>query len=276
MISCNSYNFSEAQPVDKENIYEFPASFRGTWIENDQTVMLTPANGIDAQNYGGGPSVTAPLSKALLQQATFNQTDSAWYFIEKNYALVIFHCKEKIAMGAWPKLDDKGKLFFEPTDHAFKKIEYDSLLNPIDTISNYVIRENKIYEISEEPFLEKGYPFFYENDTIVVLKYDTISVDLGQNAFLRKLNDSFYVLNIRNTILGEQSSWWRLIILQQHRDQSIGLWECDSKSGELPSMFFSRSIKRDIFYFDSKWSAEEMLDLIEKGYFSISSTLVKK
>ena len=211
--------------------------------------MLTPANGMDDQNYGGGPSITLPLSKALLQRAMFNQTDSAWYFIEKNYALVIFHCKEKIAMAAWPKLNDKGNLFFEPTDHAFKKIQYDSLLNPIDSVSNYVIRENKIYEISEERFLEKGYPFFYENDTIVVLKYDTISIDLGQNAFLRKLNDSFYVLNIRNTILGEESSWWRLIILQQHQDRSIGLWECDSKSGELPSMFFFKISKERYILF---------------------------
>jgi hypothetical protein len=129
--------------------------------------------------------------------------------------------------------------------------------------------------MTDERFLEKGHPFVLENDTLVLLKYDTICVDLGQNAFLRKLNESFYVLNIRNTILGEENVWWRLIVLETNNENNMNIWECTSKTAELPSMFYSESIKRDIFYFDSKWSAKEMLGLIRKGYFSVTSAIIK-
>ncbi len=132
-----------------------------------------------------------------------------------------------------------------------------------------------IYEIREEVFLEKGYSFRLDADTIIVFKNDTICVDLGQNAFLRKLNENLYVLNIRNSILGEESSWWRLILLEKTKEPVIKLWECDSKAGELSSMFYSQLVKRDVFYFDSKWSASQMLELIEQGYFTVSATLVR-
>ncbi|HEX6846432.1 MAG TPA: hypothetical protein VF144_05615, partial [Chitinophagaceae bacterium] len=152
-----------------------------------------------------------------------------------------------------------------------------SLSESIDTIDNYVIRKDRIYEICDDDrFLEKGYPFFIDKDEIVVLQYDTICVDLGQNAFVRKLNDNLYVLNIRNSILGEESSWWRLIVLEKTHENKMNLWECDLKAGDLSSMFYSKSARNDVLYFDSQWTSAEMLELISKGYFSLSSTLVKR
>ena len=89
-------------------------------------------------------------------------------------------------------------------------------------------------------------------------------------------NDNFYVLNIRNSVLGEESSWWRLIVLEKTHENKMNLWECDLKAGDLSSMFYSKSVRNDVLYFDSQWTSAEMLELISKGYFSLSSTLVKR
>lgn len=272
LAGCNSYNFTEPQPVDKENIYEFPPAFRGIWIENNDT---TNSNNELGTHYSGGP-FNQTSSRNLIASGQSNDTDSSWYVIDKSFSMLIVHAKEKIAAGAWPKIDPEKTLTDAPFFNYFRRIEYDSLLNPLDTINNYVIRGNRIYEIYEERFLEKGYPFRYDGDTIVVFKNDTICVDLGQNAFLRKLNDNYYVLNIRNSILGEESSWWRLILLEMNDEPVIKLWECNSKTGELPSMFYCKTIKKDIFYFDSQWSASDILKLVKEGYFTVSATLVKK
>jgi hypothetical protein len=267
-FSCNSYNFSEPQPADKENIYEFPESFCGTWIENQDTLALASKFSNNVGTAGKGPSFVIQALTTSLEDE-LNERDSVWYYIDKKYAQLIIHCREKIAAGAWPRIDEEGDLLDAPFTNTFKRIQFDSMSKPVDTLNNYVIRKNKIFEISEERFLEKGYPFYFDNDTIVVLKYDTIGVDLGQNAFLRKLNDSFYVLNIRNSILGEENVWWRLIVLEKKNIVPvINMWECNSKSADLGSMFFSRSVKNDVFYFDGKWSSVEMLELIRKDYFT--------
>lgn len=271
-VSCNYYNFSEPQPVDKENIYEFPPSFRGIWFERPIPNELTVDPGNSFHNFRKGPFNQSLTEKSSIEDE-LNATDSAWYHIEKDFALFIVHDKERIAAGASILADKEALLRFR-VPNSSKKIQYSFSSSATDTI-DYLIRGNKIYELTGERWLEKGYSFLLENDTIVVLRYDTICVDLGQNAFLRKLNDNFYVLNIRNTILGEENVWWRLMVLETNHEANIKIWECNSTTCELPSMFYSSSMKDDVFYFDSKWSTVEMLDLVSKGYFSVNSTLIK-
>jgi len=241
--SCDSYNFSQPQPVDKANIYEFPKEFIGQWfVEGDE---------------------------------------SKSYIVSKKNVLFIMYDTTRIVNGAWPKITDSGDYLFPPLPPygSFKTIYYDSLKRPIDTIDNYLLREQYIYEIRSGRFLGKGFSYAIEKDTIIILDNDTICIDLGQNAFLRQLNKNLFVLNIRNSILGEDfwnnSDWWRLMLLEKKEDQTVNIWECTSKTEELSCMFYDRPSKSDIFYFDCQWTTADMLRLVKDGYFEISSNNYK-
>lgn len=40
LTSCNTIYFTEPQPVDSKNIYEFPAKFQGVWMDGEDTIMV--------------------------------------------------------------------------------------------------------------------------------------------------------------------------------------------------------------------------------------------
>jgi len=242
--SCDSYNFSAPQPVDKANIYEFPKELRGKWSVKDES-------------------------------------DGQFYFFNKKYVLLVFSDTDKIVNGAWPKMDATGKaIYVTGSYNSAETITYDSLKNPVDTVTNYLFRNGHVYEIADRKFLKKPYPFVMDKDTVVVVKTDTICIDLGQNAFLRQLNRTTYVLNIRNNILGEDASdysnWWRLIILERKSDQTYNLWECTSKTENLPCHFFAGNSKSNIFYFDCQWTSAEVQRMMKEGYFEVSSEISKE
>lgn len=159
--------------------------------------------------------------------------------------------------------------------NILNSIYYDSLLNPVDTACNYIFRKNLIYGIKDNFLLEKGYHFDSSGSDITVFKNDTIGVDLGRNAFLKKLDENLYALNIRYQAIGDDNHWWLLLILEKAKDGSIKIWQCSDKSGELPSMFYSRPSKADEYFFDSQWCALEMLQLMKKGYFEVTNTLTR-
>jgi len=242
--SCDSYNFSKPQPVGKTNIYEFPNELRGKWYVKDES-------------------------------------DNQFYYFNKNYVLLVLSDNERIVNGAWPKLDATGKEI--PVPAFYKSVEtiiYDSLKKPADTVTNYLFNKGLIYEIADSKFLKKGYSFKMEKDTIVVAKNDTICIDLGQNAFLRQLNRNTYMLNIRNSVLGEDASdysyWWRLVILERKSDNYYNLWECTPKTGELPCRFFAGNSKGNLYYFDCQWTSEEVLRMMNEEYFEVSSEIRKE
>ncbi len=210
-----------------------------------------------------------------------NEGIDAYYLINKENVLVITHGTSKIIKGTWPKLNEKGDTLMPPTAFKpFKTTVYDSLYKRMDTIDNFIISKNKIYEVGDKRFLGKGYSYKTDNDTIIVFENDTIFIDLGQNAFLRQLNKKFYVFNVRNSILGvdaaEISDWWRVMILEIKEDKTLNIWQCSTKSDEFSCMFYDRPSKRDIFYFDCEWTTADMLRLINEGYFEVSSRLYKK
>lgn len=236
--SCDSYNFSQPQPVDKANIYEFPNELIGQWfVEGDE---------------------------------------SKSYIVSKKNVLFIMNDNTRIVNGAWPKISDSGDYLFPPLPpyESFKTINYDSLKRPVDTIDNFLLRGQYIYRIDSDKFLGKGYPYAIEKDTINFLENDTISIDLGQNAFLRQLNKDFYVLNIRNNILDEDmyNDWWQIMLLEKKEDQTINIWECTPKTEELACKFYERPSKSAIFYFDCEWATADILRLVREGYFEVSST----
>lgn len=242
--ACNSYNFSDPQPSDKKNILAFPREMLGSWLAADE-----------------------------------GDYDS--YLVYQKHILITSHKKIKIVTGAWPQLNEKGE-YIRPsaTYKVCKTIQYDSLHTVIDTITNYLVWKNKIYEINEDGFLDKGNFFTVDKDTLNVYTHDTLIIDLGKNAFLRQLNNHFYVLNIRNSILGNDaapiSNWWRVMLLEIREDKTLHIWECADKSQKLDCMFYERPSKSDIFYFDCNWTSADILRLAKEGYFEVSNKLYRK
>ncbi|HEX7457399.1 MAG TPA: hypothetical protein VF301_03105 [Ginsengibacter sp.] len=243
LYSCGSYHYREPLPIDEKNIYEFPKEFLGHWIDKDDD-------------------------------------DDDEYFVDKKYILFISNGKEKIAKGLWPKLDEKGNYLFPGGGyHEFSTIEYDSLKKPIDTINNFLLRGDYIYEYENKRYLNKGYPWYEQQDTIIVIKNDTFCIDLGQNAFLRKVNKNLYALNIRNRILGfndeEFDDWWHLTLLKIKRDQTVEIWEESSKLKGLSCMFQAGSPLQNYYYSDCKWTKADIQKMFKDGYFEINNQLIR-
>lgn len=234
--SCDFYNFSVPQPVDKENIIVFPGEFQGTWY-------------IDSSN--------------------------DFYLVSKKNVLMIQKDEFKMVKGAWPQLSATGDYIYPHSYQSLQTINYDSLKTPVDTIDNYLLNGNMVYEVTEEGFLKKGYSCRTDNDTLICLKYDTTCIDLGQNAFLRRLNKNLFVLNMRNDILGncEFNGWWRIMMLEIKSGQAMNLLELTSGAADLPCRFYDKPGKGNTFYFNCQWTAADMLHLMEKEYFVVSSEL---
>ncbi len=239
IISCDSYNFSVPQPVEKENMYEFPQVLRGTWKSEDDNDII---------------------------------------YISKNYASLRSTGKEKIVRGAWPVLNDKGNFTYPP--HLYKSfytVRYDSMKNPIDTLTNYLLDGENIYKVNEEGKLGKGNNYQIEKDTIIFLNNEVVTIDMGRNAFLRKLNNEFYVFNFLNSILGTDNPWWQITILQIKAGEQLVIWDCTEKLKTHPSMFYKAKSTGD-YYFNATWTTGDIMHLIDEGKMAISSKLnqVKK
>ena len=242
LFSCDTYNFSRPQPVDKDNIYNFPKDYLGSWLSTDTSEKDTHLE----------------------------------YHIHKNNVLFISHSRESILKGAWPKMNSKGEYMLAPgLMQTMEAIQYDSLKRPIDTSKNYLLENNKIYAIDKNGF-SKGYDYTSEGDTIYLLRYDTTFIDLGLNAFLRKLNNNIYVFNIRNTVMGTENPWWRIMLMEKNGNQSFRIWVCSSQKGAFPSVFYKQHFDgSDHYYIDASLSTAEILELFNKGNFEIERELYK-
>lgn len=235
--SCDSYNFASPQPVDKENIYEFPADIRGNWVSENENELI---------------------------------------IISRSYASLRNTGKEKIVKGIWPVLNDSGAVIYPPVSYkSFNTIRFDSLQKPIDTIPNYLLDKNNIYEVNEDGKLGKGYQYKLDKDTIILFKNEEVIIDLGRNAFIRKLKNDLYVINIMNSILGQENPWWQITILEKKGNDHLNIWDCNGKLKKHPSMFYTPVKGRGSgnYYFNSKWSTNDILHLMDEGYFEVSNTL---
>lgn len=267
-VSCDFYNFSEPQPYDREKVFHFPDALLGTWKKKDQ-----PVNGLE--------SAVPQNGKAMYDFATGNEPgngpatgqvneDRDIYCIYRDYMIIVHSEKKKIVAGAWPKPDVNNTFIYPPEGFAWQyEIKYDSLNRSVDTVDKYIISGKRVYEKDDDRFLRSGYVYSRVKDTITVYETDSVFIDLGQNAFLRRLTDSIYVFNINNSILSmeEAGGWWRVIVLELNGNGIFSQWECSNKTGNLPCMFYDRPSKYDQFYFDCSWSTTEMLKLMKEGYF---------
>lgn len=271
MNSCDVYNFSTPQPADRENIYVFPDAMLGKWKEEPYTSDIDFT--VPVGNNGGDKYISNMLTGEKL-----TDEEEGFYTVTKQFVSFSTSSEERIVKGAWPRLVN-GNEFLYPYEypgyrHYLQEINYDSLKRPVDTVNNYILYGNRIFDKTPDRLLEAGYPYYEEKDTIVMLKKDTIYIDLGRYAFLRKLTDSLYAFNIKKGFLGESDKdWWMLILLEITADHKLVEWEPTDKSDELDCMFYDRSGKSAYFYFDCQWTTAELLRLKAAGYFKQSGTL---
>ncbi len=275
-ISCDFYNFSQPQPYDKEKLYQFPDELLGKWKEKD-TVTYGIEFSVPVNGKGGNHFNTEDKrpDKVAVEAAA---EDSSFYWIQKDYLVITVSEKKKVLAGAWPKLDNKNEFVYPPKGFQGEyEIKYDTLKKPVDTVAKHIISSNRIYGLEPDRYLLRGYEYTRLKDTITVFQKDSLYIDLGQNAFLRKLTDSLYVFNINNSVLSfsEMENWWRLIVLEITATGQVNQWECNNRTGELACMFYDRPSKYDQFYFDCIWSAAEMLRLMKEGYFEKTAVLYR-
>lgn len=266
LSSCNVYNFSIPQPVDQPDLPVFPQAFLGKWKED--TFHSNFEMDINTRGLAG----YLPVKRT--------PTDDWTYQVFQTYIQVVFREQVRVTSGAWPRLDKEGNFIYPPIGtrsfYTEKEINYDSLKRPVDTTDNYVIRRGKIYEVAEHHFLEKGYSFYYDKDTIVIRKNDTLYLELGQNVKLKKLSDSLYALNILKAIIGSETddAWWMMLLLEINPNGDITEWDITYRAAELPEMIYDRSSKSDYLYFDAAWDKEQILRLKKNGYFQPAGTLI--
>ena len=66
--------------------------------------------------------------------------------------------------------------------------------------------------------------------------------------------------------MGENNSWWQFFILEKTAANSFKEWECSTKTKTLPSMIYPANSKAELYYFNSKWTAADMMQLMKEGY----------
>lgn len=278
LLSCNDYYFSVPQPIDKTDEDEFPKMFRGKWKADSNFVFEAEFDEtIEIKGPNKSESKLAGPTEERLRYRTFNifknqPVQEEAFVIGKRYLYFILVNPYEIYNGIWP---DKPWQNEPEIFNSLRSLRYDSVKKRYDTVDNYIIRKNLIYEIQDDGGLGRGFLFTTQKDLISINRIDTILVELGSQSKLRKLKKNIYVLSIQSHALREGNTWWRIFLLE-YRDKSIFYHEINHKSGKLPCMFYAAPSKYDQFYFDCEWSAPEMIRLMEEGYFSISDRLIKE
>lgn len=259
--SCEFYHFTEPQPYDRGDLFQFPDAMLGKWVPVPDTTPIEFKVDIPLKNKGGEAS---PAAKGRSGE------DRSFYLIRKDHLLLVFDQQEKVVQGAWPRYDPEKGYEYPPLGYrSMRTIGYDSLNRPVDTTEKYILQGDRLYEMDGDRFLNRGYGCTQVRDTFLVHQIDSIYVDLGHNAFLRPLSDSLFVLNLNSAITstGDHGGWWYLVVLEIRSDGNLVQWECNDRTGELSCMFYSRDSKFSQYYFNCRWTAAEMLRLKTQGYW---------
>ena len=244
--SCSTFLFSRPQPVDAVNIYEFPTKFRGSWIEKSDTITI-------GNDYFRMTNYQEPTK--IVNGIYVNPAD----------AMAI----QKGDTAALRKRNKASKYF-----QSLQSVSYNSLGNPIDTVTNYIIKGNRIYEIGPGG-LWQGFPFVLKDDTIYTRKLVPTQFELGRNAFLREVTKDQYIVNISGGIIQDRThdGWWQLYLLERTSDGKIYVRGIDRKKLGVAEMIYS---KEDCYYFDNRWTKGDLRKLIQEGIFERGDPLENK
>lgn len=231
MQACSLENFSKPLPVDKPNSYLFPEVMLGKWIGEDSEIVG----------------------------------------IEKKYFSYVNMAEQDISVvkGIWPRKDDSGRYVYPPKGYeAVGYQHFDSLQNATDTDMHYIVSKNYIYRMNGKGRLSLGYHYRTKEDTFFVQQKDTVWFDMGRNMFIRDMGKGLFALNINNSILGQDTRWWQLALLQVINKDTISYWGVSDKMKGLPEFLHSFEEKYySAIYFECNFTSAEIRNLMREGYF---------
>lgn len=231
IAACNTNNFSEPQPAAGKNLYEFPSMFIGKWADKNYNVVETDGRHITFIDI---LDIKVPL-------------DSASFIVD--------NLRNKTT-GAISK--------------EVRLINYDTSGKATDTSLQYVIRDPYIYKVGADKLLQTGYKYRQLKDTIIIYKNERQGIDLGNNAFLRKVTDSLFVLNISNRILIKDNYFWQVLLVQKTAHDEINFYVPSDKMKCVKCMFYEYN---DNLFYDCKWKPSDVVRLMKDGFFEKTSTL---
>jgi hypothetical protein len=254
LSSCSNYYFSSPQPVDSENMYQFPKQFRGTYATMDKDTEV-----VAIQIFEKSIKLYLDQNMKIINGLYVNPGDTVGFQKADTSGV----------LGGWSKHYAVDKPF-----ESMLSIKFDSLNHPVDTVRNYILKDNKIYEIRKDG-LGPGRPCSLRNDTIYCESF--ILVELGPLAFLRKLSGSIYVLNLASFSAASEidysNFWWEFGILEMTEDGKLQMRQLKD---EYKSKTFYHPYQTSKYYFDIQWTKNEMLNLLEESDTSEAYRPLKK
>ncbi len=247
MCSCRTDYFTNPQPIDSDNIYEFPEVFRGTWLLEDGDTMTIRASYFRYVQYT--PRKIVISTRQMIKQ----------------YASRGFNITIPLGDSAGPAHDNAG---------SGSGIRYEE---KVDSAARYLIKKNKVYEIDRKEGLSGGFPFSTKGDTIFYNAASASENWLGRNFFLRSIAANLYLVNIRNELLSGDKPWWIIILLENRTNGTISVRSLDEKFEDSANELYSTASGYDpgSHYFDAQWTKKDILQLIAGGAFSQSLHDVK-
>ena len=149
-----------------------------------------------------------------------------------------------------------------------KSVQFNAETKRLDTLTNYIVKGKKIYEIRKDG-LSSGFPFRTKKDTIYFKKDIVLDFELNQKAFLRKLSEHQYILNIHEENLwplleGRVGPWWQVILLEMRTDGKINFRDMNEMVKEHAGLIYTSGSD---YFFDVSWTKSEMLKLVNQGLF---------
>jgi len=231
LFSCEPNYYSNPLPIDAKNIYEFPVIFRGEY-KNDSEAYLIDKKSIKSAKHN---------SIKVIKGIYVNPADTIPYQNDST---------------AWKKKFKAEKPF-----QSTHSIRFDSLHHPIDTVMNYLVKEKRIYRVDHDGTLDQGYEYTSIGDTLYYKTRD-FEIKLGTFAFLRKVSNTVYALNLREQTDWDQylSTWWTIIILEKIPSGEI-LSRGLNKEAQKASIYHANNH----VYFDVQWTKKDLLNSIKNG-----------
>jgi hypothetical protein len=176
--------------------------------------------------------------------------------------VVAFHSYEKQIIlkpfGKWEGIMDRPTGYY-----SFKSVKYDTTLKMLDTVSNYIIKDNLIYEIKNG--LQRGCPFTVKKDTIYCVCKNKFILELGEKFFLREITKGQYIVNVHESlVIRPESEWWQILLMEIGTDK-VKTYFPNSKIRTEGELIYRSN---DEYFFSTQWSRAGIQQKIKEGLFS--------
>lgn len=187
--------------------------------------------------------------------------------IGKNFFEISSRDTGRIVNGIWNFPRDTGRV-----EHL-RRVVFDSLGRPWDTISNYIIKANRIYPLGDNK-LEKGQPFLIKGDTIYYIS-ETFRTELNSNIFLRRISDTYYIFNMREGEAFEmQDHWWQIALMNKDDNGTIVISDLKNTKGKsgsrtelLGKQHLIEALSND-YYYSGNLNKKDIQKMIRDSVFT--------